>query len=92
MKAKKRVAPKVTVYSTEYCPWCHKAKAFLSAHKVRFKSVDVGASEKAAREMIAVSGQTGVPVITVGKEVIAGFDESALRKALGMKKKGFSLW
>ncbi len=88
MKGKKE---KVTIYSTEYCPWCKKAKEFFHANKIPFKEVDVGASQKAAKEMVKLSGQNGVPVIKIGKEVIIGFDESRIRSTLGMKKK-FGLW
>ncbi len=81
----------VTVYSTQYCPWCIKAKEFLHENNITFKSIDVGASQKAAKEMVKLSGQNGVPVIKIGKEMIIGFDESRIRHVLGMKKK-FRLW
>ena len=42
--------------------------------------------------MVKKSGQQGVPVIDVQGTIIVGFDESALRKALGMKPKKFKLW
>lgn len=76
---------KVTVYSTATCPWCKKVKAFLKEHKVSFTEKDVGEDTKAAQEMIAKSGQQGVPVTIIGKEIIVGFDEGKLRKALGIK-------
>ena len=76
---------KVTVYSTAECPWCKKVKAFLKEHKVSFTNKDVGEDTKAAQEMIAKSGQQGVPVTVIGNEVITGFDEGKLKKALGLK-------
>lgn len=72
----------VTVYSTQSCPWCARAKEFLKEHKVSFKNVDVGASQKAAEEMVKKSGQRGVPVIDVNGTIIVGFDEDGLKKAL----------
>ncbi len=72
----------VTVYSTKTCPWCKKTKEFLREHKVKFKSIDVGSNEKAARTMIKKSGQTGVPVTDVNGTIIVGFDEAKLKKAL----------
>lgn len=88
MKSKKL---SVTVYSTQSCPWCTKTKEFLHQNNIKFKSIDVGASQKAAKEMVKLSGQNGVPVIKIGKEIIIGFDEGKIRNALGMKKK-FGLW
>lgn len=76
---------KVTVYSTESCPWCHRAKEYLKANKVKFKDVNVGEDEKAAQEMIEKSGQMGVPVIDVNGTIIVGFDKERLDEALKLK-------
>ena len=74
--------PKVTVYSTPTCPWCHKTKEFFKKHHISYKEIDVSSDQKAAGEMVKKSGQMGVPVIDVDGEIIVGFDEPALRKAL----------
>jgi len=75
----------VKVYSTQSCPWCKKTKEFLKKKKVKFKEIDVGASQKAAQEMIKKSGQTGVPVLDINGEIIVGFDEAKIKKALKLK-------
>ncbi|MBI4044025.1 MAG: glutathione S-transferase N-terminal domain-containing protein [Candidatus Diapherotrites archaeon] len=72
----------ITVYSTQTCPYCKLAKAFLEEHQIPFENIDVGADDKAASEMIRRSGQTGVPVIDVNGKIIVGFDREALKKAL----------
>src|SRR5208337_3873612 len=59
------------------------AKSFLEKYGVPYENVDVGADEKAARTMIELSGQRGVPVITVGDEVIVGFDTQRLNELFG---------
>lgn len=71
--------PQVTVYSTQNCPYCRLAKAFLDRYGVEYRSIDVGVDRKAAKEMVELSGQYGVPVITVGDEVIVGFDSNRLK-------------
>jgi len=76
---------KVTVYSTQTCPWCKKVKAFLKENKVKFSEKDVGADTKAAQDMIKKSGQQGVPVTDVDGEIVVGFDEEKLRKLLKIK-------
>ncbi len=67
---------KVTVYSTQNCPYCRMAKAFLEKHGVPYESIDVGEDTEAAKKMIDLSGQRGVPVIVVDDEVIVGFDSA----------------
>ena len=76
---------KVTIYGTDSCPWCHKAREFMKEHKVKFTDKNVGEDQKAAQEMIKKSGQQGVPVIDVGGEIIVGFDEDRLRSLLKIK-------
>jgi S1-C subfamily serine protease len=46
---------------------------------------NVAADRKAASEMVRVSGQQGVPVITVGGEVIVGFNQPLLLQLLKPK-------
>jgi len=75
----------ITIYRTETCPWCHKVVEFLKEHKIKFKEIDVGRDQKAAKEMIEKSGQMGVPVIDIDGKIIVGFDKEALKTALGIK-------
>ena len=75
----------VKIYSTQSCPWCHKTKEFLKKNKVKFKDIDVGSDQKAAQEMIKKSGQTGVPVLDINGEIIVGFQEEKIKKALKLK-------
>ena len=72
----------VTIFRTESCPWCHKTIEFLKKHNIKFKSIDVGKDHKAAMEMIEKSGQQGVPVNDIDGEIIIGYDEPRLKKAL----------
>lgn len=76
---------KAKVYSTTACPYCDMAKDFLKEHKIGFEDIDVGKDKKAAQEMIKKSGQMGVPVIEIGKTIIVGFDQDAIKKALKLK-------
>lgn len=74
---------RVTVYSTKNCPYCRMAKALLEQYGVPYEAIDVGEDENAARKMIELSGQRGVPVITVDDEVIVGFDAQRLNELFG---------
>lgn len=81
---------KVTVYSTQNCPYCRMAKAFLEKHGVPYESIDVGADIEAAKKMIDLSGQRGVPVIIIDDEVIVGFDSERLNGLFGEPPTGES--
>ena len=73
---------KVTIYTTPSCPWCIKTKEFLKEHKVTYTEKNVAEDVDAAKEAIEKSGQRGVPVVEVDGQIILGFDEPALKKAL----------
>ncbi len=77
-----KMAKKVIVYSTRTCPWCVKAKEFLTSKKVKFEDVKVDEDRAKAEEMIEKSGQMGVPVIDIDGTIIVGFDREAIERAL----------
>ncbi|MDD1719188.1 MAG: FAD-dependent oxidoreductase [Methanoregulaceae archaeon] len=79
--------PEVTVYSTKNCPYCRMAKAYLDRLGVSYRSIDVGEDTEAAKEMIQLSGQRGVPVIKVDDEIIIGFDAQRLNEIFGKERK-----
>mgnify|MGYP001611717000 CR=1 FL=1 len=74
----------VTIYSTPTCHFCHAAKDFFTANKITFTDHNVGTDLAKRKEMIEKSGQMGVPVITVGNNLIVGFDEHKLRELLAV--------
>jgi glutaredoxin 3 len=76
--------PKVTIYSTPSCHFCHLAKDFFTANGIVYTDYDVGSDLEKRKEMIDKSGQMGVPVILIGEEMIIGFDKSQIAKLLGL--------
>ena len=71
-------AQTVTVYSTPTCPWCDRAKDYLTQRNVPYVDKDVSVDQQAAMEMIRLTGQQGVPVIAAGSDVVVGFDQVRL--------------
>ncbi len=78
------MAKNVTVYSTPTCPFCIRAKQYLKENSIQFTDIDVGANPEKAEEMIAKSGQMGVPVIEIDGNIIIGFDKEKVKSALGI--------
>ena len=78
------MAKSVKVYSTSTCPWCMRVKQFLKENKIEFLSLDVSGDQLAADEMMAKTGQMGVPVLDIDGEIIIGFDVEKIKLALGL--------
>ncbi len=73
---------KVVIYSTPTCPYCKRAKAYLSEKGIPYVDYNVAEDRDKTKEMIQKSGQMGVPVIVVDDEVIVGFNQGRLDELL----------
>ncbi len=76
--------PNVKIYTTPSCVYCRLAKNYFQQEGIQYSEVDVAADASAAEEMIEKSGQMGVPVLDIGGKIIVGFDQPAIRDALGL--------
>lgn len=74
----------VLIYSTPTCPYCIRAKQFLTDNNVAFENFDVSIDQARADEMVQKSGQMGVPVLDIEGEIIVGFDKDKIKQALGI--------
>ncbi len=75
----------VTIYSTPTCHFCHAAKEFFKEHAVAYTDHNVAEDMEKRKEMMELTGQMGVPVITVGTDIVVGFDEKKLKELLGFQ-------
>jgi len=66
---------KVQIYTTQICPYCHRAKALLRDKGVAYEEVDVMAIPGARDKMIDRTGRTSVPQIFVGDTHVGGCDD-----------------
>jgi glutaredoxin 3 len=71
---------KIRLFIKPYCPWCHKAVAWLDGHGIAYDKLDVIADSKAYTEMVNLSGQTLAPVIEVDGRILADFGPEELAK------------
>ena len=74
----------ISIYSTPTCHFCLMAKDFLKENGFDYNEFNVAQDQERRQEMIQKSGQMGVPVITIGEEVIVGFDKEKMASALGI--------
>ena len=73
--------PKVVVYTTNYCPYCFRAKALLRSKNVEFEEVDVTNDPWWRAEMERLSARTTVPQIFI--QAIGGYDDARRLDATG---------
>ena len=73
------------VYSITTCPWCDKLKKYLKSKGVEYEERNIEENEQYAKECLALSGDTMVPVMTVdGKNYIIGFNKQQTDEMLGL--------
>lgn len=73
---------RVTMYSTSWCGYCKKARAYFAARNVSYSDVDIEKSPEGNKRYKELGGR-GVPLIVVGTKVMRGFSPEgfeALRK------------
>ncbi len=73
----------VTIYTREYCGYCSRAKALLTAKGVAFEEKDASYSPDLRQEMIArANGRSTFPQIFIGATHVGGCDDlHALERA-----------
>ena len=74
----------VKIYSTPTCIYCKMAKEFLSQNNISYDEIDISKNKETAKELIARSGQIGVPVLEIDGKIIIGFDKDKIKSALGL--------
>jgi glutaredoxin 3 len=65
----------VTLYVTDWCPYCQRAKNLLAQKNVVFSEKNVDDQPEFREEMIARSGRRTVPQIFIGDRHIGGCDD-----------------
>ena len=65
----------IVVYSSDYCPYCSRAKHLLESKKVKFTEIKVDGKAELRREMAAKAGRTSVPQIWIGDLHVGGCDD-----------------
>lgn len=65
----------VTIYTTPWCGYCHRAKALLTHLQIAFHEIDVSNAPDKRQWLVEVTGQRTVPQIFIAEESIGGCDE-----------------
>ncbi len=66
----------VTVYTSQICPYCVRAKSLLKKKGAAFEEIDISMDPVARQDMLAKSGGARtVPQIFIGDTHVGGCDE-----------------
>lgn len=84
-----RLSPKgnamksVEIYTTQTCPYCHRAKGLLTKKGARFHEIDVGQDPSLRAAMMQRTGRSSVPQIFIGGAHVGGCDDLHALDAAG---------
>lgn len=67
----------VKVYTTDWCPYCDRAKALLRSKGVPYEEIDVEGDDAKRAWLVRTTGQRTVPQIFIGDEPVGGYTELA---------------
>lgn len=68
--------PRITIYTSMLCPYCHLAKDLLRKKGASFDEIDVGGRADLRSEMTRrAGGRTSVPQIFIGDTHVGGCDD-----------------
>jgi glutaredoxin len=82
VQPKPRRTPSVVLYTTSWCPWCKKAKAFFSSRGIPFTERDIEAEPGAMERKLGLDGDRRVPTAVIGETVVRGYAPSEYQAAL----------
>lgn len=66
---------KVVIYSSDWCPFCVRAKQLLTSKNVAVEEIRVDGKPEVRAQMAKKAGRTSVPQIWIGELHVGGCDE-----------------
>jgi glutaredoxin 3 len=66
----------VTVYTTDPCSFCLRAKQLLDARGIEYDEVNLAKDPVGRTELLERTGMMSFPQVLVGDELIGGFQET----------------
>lgn len=72
----RQVATPVVMYSTKWCPYCHRAREYFKRHSIDYIEYDIEASAENLAKFHALGGR-GLPLILLGDRRLDGFSPSS---------------
>lgn len=75
MLSGRRAVPNIVLYSSEYCPYCRRARALLDRKGASYAMLDVNRDPRLWEEIAERTGRRTVPQIFIGDRHVGGCDD-----------------
>ncbi len=72
----------IELYTTSWCGYCKKARAFLNARGIEFKEYDIEKDKNAAKRHRKLNRRGGIPVAVINGKKIIGFSRASYENVL----------
>ncbi len=70
--------PLMKLYQTEWCPYCRRVRMKLTELGLTYVAVNVPRNKSSRTDLLAVSGQLGIPTLVDRDVIIADDDETII--------------
>lgn len=77
----RQIGTTVIMYSTKWCPYCHRAREYFKRHSFDYVEYDIEASAENLAKFRQLGGG-GVPLILLGDRRMDGFSPSSFDELL----------
>ncbi|PXF54486.1 MAG: hypothetical protein C4B58_15865 [Deltaproteobacteria bacterium] len=85
----------ITIYFTDGCPFCARAKSFLADSGISYEEIDIQPGSNAWKEVKEKTGSGSLPQILIGDEPVGGYSDlvhldatGGLSQRLGLAEEG----
>jgi thioredoxin reductase (NADPH) len=69
--------PQLKIYTTDFCPWCDRAKRMLENQGIEFEEINIHGNPTMRDEIEALTGRRDVPQIFINDQYIGDDDDLA---------------
>lgn len=83
LNQRKKTVASITIYSSEGCPFCLKAKSFLTERGIPFEEMEARPGSNAWKDMQEKTGSSSLPQILIRDEPIGGYSDLVNLEATG---------
>jgi glutaredoxin 3 len=79
LPAEASCSKRVVLYNASWCPYCREVRAILARNDIKYTMLDA-TKPRVQADMIKRFGDASVPRTLIGRAVVAGADEAAIKR------------